>query len=301
MEIFETTSGEEGHIITGELATLFRALSHPDTLKILYLAGIGIENSKYAIEELGLTQKRYYSRLRELIDTGLVRKVDDVYKQTALGRMIYDRILPTMGKAVDAREEMELIVYLEGTELENGVKKHILENLDLPRFAESTKIKLLRDYEDLAIEAIDLFDSAEESVFLASNYLDVRVMEAAFRSTERGVTNMYIVGKSSLSSKMHKLKSMLSLTFAKVIINFASNTMNLKDTVRFADIPYTFCVVDGNRTLIEMSDTLNENFIIAISFNDKVVGARLTKFFETLWKGGEIQSANETLNSINPS
>ena len=300
MEKFETTTGEVGHIITGELATLFRALSHPDSLKILYLAGIGIKNSTYAMEELGLTQKKYYSRLRELIDTDLVRKIDDVYKQTALGKLVYDRFLPAMGKAVNAREELELIVYLEGTDLDSGVRRQILDDLDIPIFAESTRTKILRDYEALAIEAIDLYDSARESVLLASNYLDVRVMEACIRATNRGIPNRIIVGNNRISSKMQKLKMMLSLTFAKALINIFSNTMNLKDTVRFADLPFTFCIVDGTRILIEMSDTLNDSFVVAFSFTDRVVGEKLINFFDTLWNSGDLQSVIEALESLNP-
>ncbi len=300
MEKFETKTGEEGQIITGELATLFKVLSNPDTLKILYLTGIGIENPTYAMKELGLTQKRYYSRLRELINTALIRKMDGVYRQTALGRMVYERILPTMGKAFDAREELELILYLEETELENGVKKRILDDLDIPSFKESPKIKLLRDYEALAIAVIDLYDSAEESILLASNYFDVRVMEASVRSVDRGVTNRLIVGKQSLSSKLKNLRMMLSLTFAKTLINFTTNKVNIRDFLRFVDLPYTFCVVDGHHSIIEFSNTANESFIVALSIENRKVGEKLTKFFETLWNAGDTHVALEAINSLRP-
>jgi len=298
MEIFETTTGEEGQIITGELATLFRVLSKPDTLKILYRTGIGIENSKYAIEELGLTPKRYYSRLRELIDTGLVRKMDGVYRQTALGRLVYERFLPTMGKAFDSREELELIVYLEGTELENGVRKRIEEELGIPSFAEPTKLRIIDNYESMVIDVIDICDEAKESILIASNYLDVRVMEATLRAMDRDVTNKVIMGKRKISSKLQNLRMMLSLTFAKTLINFASNEMNLKEFVRFIDLPYTFCVMDGHHSIIEVSNTSNESFIVAISIDNRDVGEKLTKFFEMLWNTGEFDDALNFVNSI---
>ncbi|GAH42072.1 unnamed protein product, partial [marine sediment metagenome] len=110
-----------------------------------------------------------------------------------------------------------------------------------------------------------------------------------------------IVNKNSLSSKMQKLKMMLSLTFAKTIINFASNKVNLMDFVRFIDLPYTFCIVDGYRNIIDMSDTFTESFIIALSFNDKVVGEKYTKFFETLWKAGETNAPLNFLDLIKSS
>ncbi len=301
MAKIETQTSEETHVINGELATLLRILSKPDALKILYRAETGIENSTYAMEELDITQKKYYSRLRELVDTGLIRKRDGVYRQTALGGMVYDRFLPALGKASDAREEMELIVYLEGTEIESGVKKRILDKLDIPGFSDSTKVKFLGDYESLAVEVIDLYDSAEESVLLASNYFDVRVMESVLRAVDRGVTGRCIVGKRSLSSKLKDLRMMLSLSFTKAIINFTSSKIDLKDFVRFVDLPYAFGVMDGHRNIIDISNPLNDSFIVALSLDDRGVSEKLTNLFEMLWKAGESHSAPKVLDSISSS
>ena len=299
MEKYEISQSEEVHEVNGELATILRVLSRPDALKILHRAGQGIRNSTYAMEELNLTPKKYYYRLNELVDTDLIKKVDGVYRPTALGKIMHDRYLPAMGKTVDAREELELLAGLEGTELDDVIRKRIEEELGIPVFEDSTKVKLLGDYEALAVEVIDLYDSAEESVLIASNYIDVRVMEACFRSADRGITNRVIMGKNRQTSNMHNLRMMLSLTFTKAIINFASNTVNLKDTVRYVDLPYTFCIVDGHRNLIEFSDTINDSFIAALSVDDRNVGERLTKFIDALWNGGEIQSAIEALDSLN--
>jgi len=295
------TESQEAHTVNEELANIFRLLSNPDAVKILYRAGLGIENSTYAIEELDLTPKRYYYRLKELMVADLVKKVDGVYWQTALGRIIYDRFLPAMGKTYDAKDELELIVYLEGTELESGVRKRIEEELGIPIFTDSTTVKILETYEDLAIEAVDLYDSAEKSVFLASNYFDVRVMEAVLRAVDRGVINSVIVGKNSLSSKVKNLRMMLSLTFTKAIVNFTSNKVDLKDFVRVVDLPYTFCVVDGHLSIIDVSNTINETFIVALSIDDRGVSEKLTDFYEKLWKAGESNSAFGILNSLRSS
>jgi len=299
MEKFETKTGEEANIITGELSTLFRALSHPDTLKILFRTGIGIENSTHAIEELDLTPKRYYSRLKELIDTGLVKKIDDVYKQTALGRIIYDRFLPTMGKAYDAREELELIVYLEGTDLENGVKQRILDELDIPSFAESTKVKTIYDYESMVVDVIDICDDAEESILMASNYLDTRILDATFRSRDRGVKNRFIIGKEILSSKLTQLRLMLSPKVAMALMKLASNSTDVSEIARIIDIPYSFCIVDGDINVFEISNAPDISFIVAFQIKNRGIGEKLTEFFETFWKAGEIPSTLKLLSSFN--
>jgi len=97
---------------------------------------------------------------------------------------------------------------------------------------------------------------------------------------------------------MKNLRIMLSLTFAKTIVSFASDKVDLEGFLRFADIPYTFCVVDGHLNIIEFSNYLNEDFIVALSIDDRVIGERLTKFFEMIWEAGEFNSALKIINSL---
>ena len=293
------TSLEKGLSWAGGITGLLRVLSKPDALRLFIHTSEGIKNSTYAIEELNLTPKRYYNRLRELVDTGLVRKMDSGYGQTALGKMFYDRFLPAMVKASDAREELEFLVGLEG--IENGVRKRILEELGIPIFSDSANLRMIDNYEAMVIDVIDLCDKAEKSILMASNYIDVRVMEAVFRAVERNVTNSFIVGKRSLSSKIKSLRTMLSLTFAKTVINYVSDTVELKNTVRFAELPYSFCIVDGHRNIIEISDTIDDRFLAAFSVDNRSIGENATKFYEKLWKVGEFHSILEAFNSFKSS
>ncbi|GAH03386.1 unnamed protein product, partial [marine sediment metagenome] len=124
---------------------------------------------------------------------------------------------------------------------------------------------------------------------------------AFLRAVDRGVTSRVIMGKNRRSSKMQNLRTMLSVTFMNTLINFASKTVDLNDVVRFADIPYTLCVVDGHRSIIDFSDTLNDSFIAALSVDDRDVGEKLTKFYEKLWKAGESQSTLKVLDLLKSS
>lgn len=283
---------------TEKLAELFKILSKSESHRILLLAQSGIPNSTHAIEELHISQKVYYDRLKGLINVGLIKKIDDAYRQTPLGHIICSRFLPAMGGAYEIKDKLGILEQLEGTTYEHKLRKIFADELEILDFSGSNRVRLLEDYEALAIEAIDLYDSAEESVLLASNYLDVRVMEATFRAVDRGVTNRIIMGKRSLSSKLQKLRMMLSVPFTKAIFNFASNTVDLKEFVRFVDLPYTFCVVDGCRSIMEISNTFNERFMVALSIDDKGVGEKLTDFYEMLWEAGEFNLALKILSSL---
>lgn len=281
---------------TEGLVSLFKVLSKPDAFEVFLLAGEGIESSTYAIEELGITPKKYYARLRELVDIGFINKTEGTYRQTPFGSIICDRLLPVMGRAYNARDRLGLIAGLKGTQIEDDVRNLIEDELKIPNLAEPIKVKVIKDYESLVTDTIDMCDEARESIILASNYFDVRVMEATFRSIDRGVANRIIGGKSGLSPKLQRLKLIFSITLMKKVIELAS--MDMKKIVRFSDLPYSFCVIDGRLNLIIVSNTTNDNVIVAFIIDDKNIGEELTEAFEEFWEYSDSHPAFKFLDTL---
>jgi predicted transcriptional regulator len=272
------------------LVKLFKVLSRPDALEVFLLAGEGIENSTSAIRELNISQKKYYTRLGELVDIGFIKKTEGTYRQTPIGNILCTRLLPAMEEIYGARDRLEILVQLDGTEMESGVRKLILDELEIPSFAGSDKGKIIEDYESMVVEVIDLCNSAEKSILMASNYLDVRVMEANFRSMGRGVSNRFIMGKDIFSSRLMQLRLMLSPKFTKAVMNLVTNSMEMENLARITDLPYSFIIVDGHLNIIEISDRLNSSFIVALLVKNREVGGKLLDLFEMLWDAGETPS-----------
>ncbi|GAH49553.1 unnamed protein product, partial [marine sediment metagenome] len=54
------------------------------------------------------------------------------------------------------------------------------------------------------------------------------------------------------------------------------------------------------RNIIEVSNSLNESFIVALSIDDKVVGDRLTEFFDMIWEASDHEPALDIINSLKP-
>ena len=288
----------EAEVGTESLVRLFKVLSKPDALEVFLLAGEGIKSSTYAMEELGFTPKKYYARLKELVDVGFVSKTEGAYRQTPLGNIICGRLLPAMGRAYDARDRLGLIAKFKGTQIEDEVRDLIEDELKLPNFAGSTNVKLLRDYEALAIEVIDIYNSAEESVLLASNYLDIRVLDAVVRSLDRGVKNRCIIGKEVLSSRLQQLRMILSPKFTMAMMKMASNSADLSEIARVMDLHFSFCVIDGYRSIFEFYNPVADEFIIAFLVKDRFIGEKLTKIFNELWETGECHSTLSFLSSF---
>src|SRR5579862_7625035 len=66
------------------------ALSNGDSLRIFNLAAAGIDASTSVLEKYQFTKKRYYGRLKELVDLGLIFKENGEYRHTKLGNMVFE-------------------------------------------------------------------------------------------------------------------------------------------------------------------------------------------------------------------
>jgi hypothetical protein len=87
----------EPHLETMERArAIHSALSNQDGYEILCLAAYGINAGTSILREQSFSRKRYYLRLKVLVDLGLVHKDDGKYKHTDLGRMVYENQLKSL-------------------------------------------------------------------------------------------------------------------------------------------------------------------------------------------------------------
>lgn len=75
-----------------ELLHMLRSLAHPDAAVIFSGCAHGLKASTDEGDRLGLSRKRYYSRLRALVDSGLVRKVERRYEHTPFGELLFETL-----------------------------------------------------------------------------------------------------------------------------------------------------------------------------------------------------------------
>ncbi|MBA7479749.1 hypothetical protein ES707_15185 [subsurface metagenome] len=83
---------------TEGLVKLFKVLSKPDALRLFLHTSEGIESSTYAMEELNLTSKKYYARLKELVEIGLMQGSGGSYTQTPFGLFVCNKIIDVLSK-----------------------------------------------------------------------------------------------------------------------------------------------------------------------------------------------------------
>jgi predicted transcriptional regulator len=81
--------------------TIHFALSNRDAYEIFCLTADGINASTNILREQSFSRKRYYTRLKGLVDLGLVHKEGGKYKHTALGSIVYEIQVNSLESALE--------------------------------------------------------------------------------------------------------------------------------------------------------------------------------------------------------
>lgn len=92
-----------------QLTGIFSVLSKNDALTIFITSYEGIKSVLDAPVKLGLTKKQYYTRLKQLVDLGLIVKHNESYVQTALGKIVYQRHVLGLTKSIKNSKYLQII------------------------------------------------------------------------------------------------------------------------------------------------------------------------------------------------
>jgi predicted transcriptional regulator len=283
-----------------EMVGILDALGHEDALAIFMYAERGIKSSKVAIEELGLTQKRFYSRLKELIEVGLIEKSEGEYNYTTFGTIFF-KIGFSLLEMIENREQIELLEKirasssLPNSELEK-IRSVVSKNFrdmsglfDMVFLSEKQrKVEVLPSYEKLVEKLIEEVKTSKDYIHLASRYIDNKVIDSIFKAIDRGVNTKGIMARENLEDKFNKLELLLSPGLVLSMLQYFSDP-ELGDVMRDGNVPFSFCIIDGQHCFFELPSM----------GNDKEIGARFSKIFNSLWEMSEAKAIPKFLQMLN--
>ena len=270
---------------------LLATLSKPGALEILRLAEQGIVRSVDAMRELGLSQKVYYTRLRALVDVGLIVGREGIYRLTALGRIVQRHILPILGRAFEEKTQLKLLDELEAADVDDEVRKTVAEALEshgivglIDSEAGISPVRIVDDYEVLAGELVKCIEKAERSILLATNYIDLRIADAGLKALKRGVRIRTLSEGGGASSGLSRLRMVLSPKIFEGLIYYLSNLKDIGEVARDTDVPYSFSVIDGSLCFFELPNPSGGVFSVGFIVKNPHIGAIFTDIFEGLWE-----------------
>jgi len=286
---------------------VFNVLSSQDGLALFLYAKNGLSSSKKAIQDLGLTQKRFYSRLKDLLDIGLIEKVDGYYQYTTLGEAV-SKLGIYLGHVIDNKERLVLIDQLnknkslsssEVDEIKSLVIKQsgvlqgalnlILDSKDLQ------KVEVFSNY-DVGVEIlVNKINSSQNRILLASKYFDARVIDATLKAHKRGVEFKVIMAKENLTRKIEMLKLFLSPKLILALMEFSNN--GAENSVREFELDYSYCVIDDKGCFFEFPP-FEEKFTIGFFVIDKKINYQFTDLFGFQWDKAEAKEMPEFFKKL---
>jgi DNA-binding HxlR family transcriptional regulator len=77
-------------MVSIRLSHVLDAISNDASLELFKLIALTNGSSELLRSKMQITRKQYYSRLYRLVQCGLVKRKDDTYFLTALGRVLYE-------------------------------------------------------------------------------------------------------------------------------------------------------------------------------------------------------------------
>ena len=271
---------------------ILSSLANIDSLKIFLACHEGIESSTRTIEEIGLTQKRYYTWLKRLIDAGLVEKRENAYAQTMLGKFCH-RLGTALSNAVERRDQLELADKLMkadtfSTKDKEGIL-HTISKSDLIGIASLSdivhEVKMVGDHDDLISDIAEFIGNAKESVYIAVSGADARVLDAVASAVERGVKLSFLASEEKqLSEDMQTIRMILTPAMVKTMQKLISSK---GISVRLAEkLPYNFYVVDEEYGVLELQHPTYDGFCVAFEFRNEMFCRELVSAFNSLYEKG---------------
>jgi len=285
-----------------EMVRVFSALANQDALRIFAAARDGIGSSTKTIRELGLTQKRYYTRLNELIKAGLIEKNEETYQHTMLGKLCY-KLGEVFDKALGQRDRLDLLDKLKRAKtLTPEETKTIAQSIAIsgaPGLSDMgsliSSVRMIENYEKFVQDAIELIQKAEDNVYFASQYFDVRVIEPLLKSIQSGVKYSILYSKQLFLEQFHMVTRMLmsSPSMLKFFIQYLKSP-DMQG--RLIELPFTFIIVDNKHALIEVAKPFTKAFSVAFVLESEKVCQQLIEIFDSLWrKSADLSSLIGTL------
>jgi hypothetical protein len=271
---------------------ILSSVANEDSIRIFIECVEGITSSTRTIVDLSLTQKRYYTWLKRLIDAGLVEKHRNAYVQTMLGKLCY-RLGMALSDAVQRREKLELADKLmKANTFSMKDKEEILtkiSKIDLMDGASLRdiihEVRMIEDYDDLISETIKLMDKAKKSAYIAAHRTDMKVLDAMVGAIDRGVKFQFLgCEKEQPYEDKQALRMILSPALIKTMQKVISSG---EISTRLTKVPfYSFCVIDGVYGIVELSHPVYHGFCVAFEFKNEMFCETLIDTFNHLYDEG---------------
>ncbi|HEY7079767.1 MAG TPA: hypothetical protein VH500_08705 [Nitrososphaeraceae archaeon] len=271
-------------------------LSRKDNLSIFMNAATekGLNADLTTPQQLGIAKKTYYTRLKQLITAGLVRKSEGAYVHTTLGSIVYQKQLEMMNQIRNIKQ-FKMIDALKSTkefseeDIKGFVGKLESENtISIQTSGDNAHVDIIWKYEDMVAAIIQRIELCKDEILLASKYTNELIINSMLHKVQAGVKAKVISDKSLVRKFFAQfqgnaigIKDKNSLERSTVVSNpwYPGNIDR-----RATDLPFSMIILDRKEVGIELvhaNDPKTFNGVIFI--RDERIANILVRFYQKIW------------------
>ncbi len=280
------------HEIVNKATALLSILSKKDALSIFLLAKDGLKAETDTPQQIGLTRKQYYTRLKQLVDAGLIDKSGDTYLHTTLGTFVHQRHLLELLEQIRNIKQMKMIDTLKRTsqfsedEIANFVGK--IAGI-APATKVSPKVEVIWSYEDMVSTIIERTEFCKNEILLATRFLNEIIINNVLRKAKSGVNVKVLADVSLVKQYVDAENKSLALIDKNTTerVNVVGNPWYPGNVSRrLAKIPFCMIILDGKEVGIELIDWNEpQKFNGVVFIKDENTCGALIDFYQKLWNG----------------
>ncbi|MBI2184294.1 MAG: hypothetical protein HYU39_04960 [Thaumarchaeota archaeon] len=265
---------------------IYRSLSNLDSMFLFNLAVEGIEASTGAEAKYGLTHRRYYKRLKELTDSGLITKQGGKYVHTTLGSVFYESQLKPLRQILLKRDTIQLLEKFKSTSppSEEGPSKALQELEDMLGISDLKPVRIIKEWDEVVATLQRNIETMNHQLLIATRYADFRTVQSTLQALKKGAKINVLHGdRGGITTKVQLIANLLAQggSFKKYLELVKNPNVDL----RHSYVPYSFFIIDETFVGIEIVNPASPNdFFIGISFENAALGQKMSEYFNIMWE-----------------
>lgn len=278
--------------ILNQLADVMSVLSKKDALTIFLMATQGIKSELDTPSKIGLTKKQYYTRLKQLIDLGLVSKLGDSYVQTAFGRLIYQKHIVGLTNHIKNSKYLEMVDVLKSNPKFND--SDIIEfiskvdpqaKIELEESSKKPSI-VTSSFDEMVNKVLEIMEFAQKEIILISRFTNELIINTMIKKSNLGIdvkvlADVNLIQDFFLKAGPIKVDDKNKKERITVVANPYYPTPIPR---KYGSVPFCVLIVDKKHVGIEIVDGYNaKKFKMAIFLTDNHLANQFYNLFTTMW------------------
>ena len=298
-KIYSKVLGKVDESNLDSMIDILSVLSKPDALSIFILAQDGIPSEIESYSKIGITQKQYYTRLRQLVDLGLITKntakkqgrLQKQYVHSRLGDTIYKNYIQNLPHTIRDSKELEILEVLKSSkkfddaEISNIASKIGIREMTATTSTTNDTFFIASKYDKISQIIIDAINNARKEIVLASRFSDESIIGAMIKKAQRGVSVIVLADKSMVKNynKNEEIKNDKNKKERIQIVSDPFYPAKIKR--KYGSIPFCIVIIDQKFVGWELVDSSDvTKFDKAMFCYNFMLAKDMQKIFSGQWK-----------------